>query len=475
MDKQQKDTALRHLMWFVFTIIIAYFKFAYHELWKDEWQAWFVAKDKSIGAIFSFLYYEGHPALWYLYLKVFTLFSSWSNPFFIISLAHLLTISAVLYFLFIRLKLPIMLTVMFALSYFIFFEYGIVNRGYSLVMLFAFMAASLISNPNHKDWHLGLALFLLCQTEVYGVMIAIAIGLYIYLDCQKSFNRLLRADFYGLGLGFLFFLMSVFPRAVGHVAKTQGKTMSMSDKLLTSIQGNLSNTYLIGSTPDTFAYGWSVIGLILSAFCLAGIIFMFRHNRSLLVTYLVFILMMVSFSVLFFMGGVRQWGMGFIFFVVMIHLRGISLTRARVEAAFIFLFCIFGIIHNYKALQADIRLPFTNAKDAGIFLRDKVPPKVPIVAINKFEATPVIGYAGRNFYELPDGVEFSYFRWVDRIYIPTERELKLFGTFKGVGGIVIISPRLLDAERYPAAQLWQKFDANNYKNENYYLYTLAVK
>lgn len=51
-----------------------------------------------------------------------------------------------------------------------------------------------------------------------------------------------------------------------------------------------------------------------------------------------------------------------------------------------------------------------------------------------------------NFNELPDGVEFSYFRWVDKVYLPTETELKLFAQFKGVGGIVTISPKPLDAD-----------------------------
>jgi hypothetical protein len=111
---------------------------------------------------------------------------------------------------------------------------------------------------------------------------------------------------------------------------------------------------------------------------------------------------------------------------------------------------------------------------AGQFIKEKIPEKVPIVAINKFEATPVIGYARRNFYELPDGVPFSYFRWVDKIYLPVENELKLFAKFKGVGGIVVLSPKPLDAERFPSLQLWQKWEDKNYKNENYYLYTLAL-
>ena len=116
-------------------------------------------------------------------------------------------------------------------------------------------------------------------------------------------------------------------------------------------------------------------------------------------------------------------------------------------------------------MKEDINIPFTNAKVVGEFIEAKVPEKVPVVAINKFECTPVIGYAKRKFYELPNGVEFSYFRWVDKIYLPSEGELKLFTKYKGVGGIVVITPKALDPQRYPNAQLWQKFDQKNYKNE----------
>lgn len=475
MDLLQKKKTSRYLLWLGFVFLSAYIKFAHHELWKDEWQAWFVAKDKSIGEIFSFLYYEGHPALWYLYLKIFTIVSGVINPVFLISFAHLLTVVAVLYFMFVRFRLPLILTVISALSYFIFFEYGIVNRGYSLVMLFAFMAASLISNDTTRKGLLGITFFLLCQTEVYGVFIALALGFYLLADSKKAFDRLRNKDFLGLGLGLLFFAISVFPRAADHVAKTRGKNLSLLDNILTSIQGNLSNTYLIGSTPDTFAYGWSAIGLLLSILCIAGLVFIFKNNRPLLMTYGTFILMMVSFSILFFLGGVRQWGMGFIFFIAMLEIRGIQLQKERLASCIVLIFFSFTMIHNVKALLEEIRLPFTNAEKTGLFIKDKVPAKVPVIAINKFEATPVIGYAGRKFYELPDGVEFSYFRWVDRVYIPTEKELKLFAGFKGVGGIVIIAPKPLEAARYPSARLWQKFDGENYKKENYYLYTLAGK
>lgn len=471
--KQEKN--LRALVWLVFIIVHAFIKISYHELWKDEWQAWFVAKDKSISEIFSFLYYEGHPALWYLYLKMFTLFSSLVSPEWIIEFAHWLTVAAGLYILFLKLRLPVVLGILGALSYFMFFEYGVVNRGYFLVILFSFWASYLINMERYDDKTLAAVLFLLCQTEVYGVFIALALGLWIIMAQYRGtiIQNLKSPVIVGIISGLLIFVISVFPRTAGHVARTQGKTLTMTDQVLTSIQGNLSNTYFIGSTPDTFAYGWDYVGLLLSVCALVGLGLIFRKDKKLLVTYLAFLIMMIGFSIFFFTGGVRQWGIGFVFLFTMLGIRGFDWKQDKIAGIVIVIFCLMAGVHNLKAVKKEVRLPFTNAKAAGQFIKEKIPSKVPVVAINKFEATPVIGYAGRKFFELPDGVEFSYFRWVDKIYIPTESELKLFAQYKGVGGLVLISPKPLEADRFPNAKLWQKFDEENYKKENYYLYTLA--
>ena len=97
------EKKLRLFVWLLFILIIAYVKVAHHELWKDEWQAWFVAKDKSISEVLSFLYYEGHPALWYLYLKIFTLFSGISSPEMLINIAHWVIVAGGMVIFFFRL------------------------------------------------------------------------------------------------------------------------------------------------------------------------------------------------------------------------------------------------------------------------------------------------------------------------------------------------------------------------------------
>jgi hypothetical protein len=365
--------------------------------------------------------------------------------------------------------------VLFALSYFLFFEYGIINRGYFLVILFVFWAAYLLRQENYSKKELGIILFLLCQTEVYGVFMAIALGGYIFVKEKWTFISFKNKNFVWLASGLLVFILSVFPRTSGHVAKTSSKSLDFVNKLLTAFQGNLSNTYMIGSTSDTSTYGWTWIGLLASLFCAFALWVVYKKSLALTVSGGLFLVMMMAFSSMFFLGGVRQWGMGFVFLIALLEIRDLDLIKEKLLVGILSFFCIFAFIHGYKAVAEDIKIPFTNAQKAGIFIKEKVPAKVPVVAINKFEATPVIGYAGRKFYELPSGTEFSYFKWVDKIYLPSETELKLFGKYKGVGGIILLSPKPLDGDRFPSAQLWQKYDEINYKKENYYIYTLVVK
>lgn len=127
-------------------------------------------------------------------------------------------------------------------------------------------------------------------------------------------------------------------------------------------------------------------------------IIVFKPHKKLILTFGFFVVMMMSFSFFIFLGGIRQWGMGFVFFIAMLEIRGYDIKKEWLAGAIIGVFCLFNVIHGVKAVKEDIKIPFTNAEKTGWFIRDKIPPRVPVVAINKFEATPVVGYADRKFF-----------------------------------------------------------------------------
>jgi len=76
---------------------------------------------------------------------------------------------------------------------------------------------------------------------------------------------------------------------------------------------------------------------------------------------------------------------------------------------------------------------------------------------------------------LPSGQKFTYFKWLEKVYIPTQSEINLFTKFKKVGGVVLLSPTPIDNNRFPNAQLWKEFTQENFKKENYWLYSVPLE
>jgi hypothetical protein len=286
----------------------------------------------------------------------------------------------------------------------------------------------------------------------------------------------IRFIFGGFLLGAILFALTVFPRANQEDlarAFNDSSKISKLDAFYTAFQGHFANTFWIGAMLDTKAFGVSTYGLMLSVIVMILLTIFFWSNKKLLTIWITSVLLFVGFSTFVFAGGVRQWGMFYLSFVVLLYLNKGERTLLKLDK-FLILGSIlaFQIFYSVLAFQRDWALPFSNAAAAGAFIKEKVPNTVPVIAINKFYATPVLGYADRSFVEMPSGEPFTYFRWLEKVYIPTENDLQLYAKFKNVGGLVIISGQALSAQQYPNLQFWTSFRNFNLKNENYYLYQM---
>ncbi len=484
-EKAETNKLTKLIAFTIFSFVFLYLKFTYHELWKDEWQAWHVARDMSWGEMFSFLYYEGHPSLWYIYLKIITLCTPTGSDLFALQGAHALVMIAAFAIVFFRFRFSLPLKIAFLLSSFCYFEYGMVNRGYALVILLAFWATTLLDNKETNVWKLALALFLLCQTEAQGVIIAG--GLWVFAFAKNLFEENFKAAtqnkenqllLLAYSAGLLFFVLSVYPRGESEDLARAYNMMKqpLSESIPLAFQGLLANTFWIGSIDDTGAFGVSLLGIFFSVIVLLSIVYVFWNNKNALLAMLAGLLAFFLFAGFVYGGGVRQWGMLFIFFITIFNLYGQKgLTFNVLQSLALISFAIFPIYYNAMALQKEVLYPFSNAEKTANFLATSVPAKVPIVAINPFETGAVIGYLGesRKVYRMPEGETFTWFKWLAKVYVPPENELKLFAQFKNVGGIIVLTHSPLPSQRYPSATLWKAFDSYSIKNEKFYIYTLA--
>lgn len=478
----KKESAQRYVLWFATCVVMIWFKFSHHELWKDEWQAYLVARDMSLREMFAFLNYEGHPALWYIYLKIVALFSEVFSPHeeSLIQLGHSILLAGSMYLLYVKTKAPLWVKVGIGVSYFFGFQYGIVNRGYILVILFGLLAVVQLQNKKDDRW-LAVTLFLLCQTEVYGVFVAGVLLLYSLLPYRREGIAQMigsgRLSLAGVVAGFVAFVWSVFPRGNrDDFSRAYNQELLNGDNFLIALQGNTANAFLPGILPDTNIAGWSMAGLLLSLASLVLFYMLFRKSTAALIAMTTMLIVMLLFGLLIYSGGIRQWGATYIVFALLALLVADQHWRADKWAMIAFgVIAIAQLVHNIRAHERDYRLPFSITPQVASFIEEKVPTAVPIVAINKFETAAVGAYADRPLYELPTGTSFTYFKWLEKVYLPTQSELDLFTRFKNVGGIILLSPTPVDTDRFHKAKLWQSFEEPTYKMERMYIYSVPLK
>ncbi len=158
---------------------------SFHEPWFDEAESWLIARDASYrDMIFTNPHYEGHPPLWWLLLSVPAKLGVPYEP----GLKTVQVIFAVLGAALVLFKSPFSLWVrsLLPFTYFLFFQYGVLSRPYS-VMLCAFCLAAITwEERNGRPYRFCLSLCLLCLTSAYGILIAGGIALPWLFEILKA-------------------------------------------------------------------------------------------------------------------------------------------------------------------------------------------------------------------------------------------------------------------------------------------------
>jgi len=192
---------------FVFAIL-GLIGILHHEMWRDEMQAWLLAKDSpSLGALYQNTVYEGHPLLWHLCLYGLAKISH--NPRIMQGFHLLISISS---FALIVKTSPFswLQKRLFGFSYFIFYEYSVISRSYALGVLLVFLFCTIyrqsetsrqsetqlaekraseevqyLQKPGRRsanafawanDWVLVVLLVLLANLSVMGLIISFGLG-----------------------------------------------------------------------------------------------------------------------------------------------------------------------------------------------------------------------------------------------------------------------------------------------------------
>ena len=120
--------------------------------------------------LFNIPHYEGHPQLWHLLLAIF---AKNNFPYEItIKTINIIFSSSAMALLLFKSPFPKIVRCFLPFTYFLFYQYGINCRPYSLLMIALFLCAITYRNRNSKPCRHVLSLLLLCFTSAYGIILA---------------------------------------------------------------------------------------------------------------------------------------------------------------------------------------------------------------------------------------------------------------------------------------------------------------
>ena len=206
-----------------------------HEHWADEATAWLISNDLSILDMFKYMNYDGHPILFFVIVKLFCTLGLKYNNFNIISiLFSTLGITILLnksnFKWYIKILLPF--------TYFIFYQYTIITRGYCLILLLLSLIASIYEKRIEKCYIYTILLILLTNLEAYTFLIAGSLYFLYIIDYINNYKNKIKNKHHLICLiiifiSFLFTTFYMLPRGES-IFYTSGFSYQISNSFITS-------------------------------------------------------------------------------------------------------------------------------------------------------------------------------------------------------------------------------------------------
>jgi len=502
--------------------ILSFIGIINHEMWRDETQAWLIARDSStLIDLYQNLKYEGHPGLWHLCLFIITKFTN--NPF-AMQFFHILISTAIVY-LFIKISpFNIVQKTLFTFGYFPFFEYNLISRNYNLGFLITFIVCYLFTRKNKNYILLSIVLALLANVNVYCLIISLCLSATLIIDFitnrenQHKFNRKQAKSLtIGLIIIFLGIGLSVFqllPVAIQDTAKdiqtniVEETTVSKFDFIFIMLRRLGYSVRAIWSSyipiPNFFRYhfwGYNIaffsnylvfLSFSISFFLLLFSTILFIEKPIVLFLYLSATSGMILFSWLKFQGTVRHHGSLFIIFLACIWIsryfdksydihnrfkqiyKYVNKYQKRIVTTILLIQMLSGIY----AYSMDFVYPFSKSQVAAEFIRKEGLSKSFIMADKDTIVSPISAYINEPIYYLAYDKFGSFFFNPQVKFI--KNQSKLIGNINSVikdsnkKNILILSyPLEIKTDELKFTKI-KEFKKSIVAEERYFIYLVEV-
>ncbi len=378
MKKIDKKNVFNVILVFLF-MGLTFFLCQYHEPWYDESQAWLIARDNSIVELFTgILHYEGHPALWYLIIKLFQFLGLEYSSFYIIP--WLFSSIGVCLFVF-KSKYPWFIKILFTFSYFIFYQFTVISRSYCLILILFMLLNLYWEKRREKPFTNVLVLTLFISTSLYTFCIAgflYILWMYDYYKERNDFKRN-KKQLIAFGLIFLVFLITslyIYP-------------MSSSSSPMHRISYFLSDSFFTNRSWNNFfrtIFTFVIFGLIIKGY---------EGKNDKLIRFIILIMSLFLFySYIYCM----FWHVGILFILAFTLFEIDGLLKNKYIMSLITISLLFQVYYSIDSSIYDYKVKFSFGEDVAELIKKYDYKNLKIFG-SEFASNMVNPYFDENIYD----------------------------------------------------------------------------
>jgi hypothetical protein len=436
--------------------VIALIGMLTHEMWRDEHQAWLVARDaNSLSQLLDNMNYEGNPAFWHFFLFLITRVTH--DPVYMQAF-HLLIATSFIFIFNRYAPLSNLHKILFSLGYFPLYEYALISRSYALGILLVFGVCALYKNRLKKYILIGVLLALLANVTIYAVVIAGSIAGILVLDYflyqQKNGKALMQLSagmlIFALGVGFSLYQIwpekdNSFPAPYAESLFEFARWWQVASKLFTTylyvpqIQEQFWNTNLYYKESGVIAAGsfsgwlsqnpsylwaWVLMQIILFA---SGVIIFLRKPLILL---LYCGTTLGLFSVYYYTALLHSRYCGYLLIALVTCYwlaeyypenkypsgvkNSLSNLGKRISKSFLTIVLSVNVLGAMVAYSMDLQYKFSTSKIAADYIKQNRLDSLPVVGITDFTASPLSTYLDKKLYYLQMKDTGSFIIWSNK-------------------------------------------------------------
>jgi hypothetical protein len=394
-----------------------------HEMWRDELQAWLLARDSgSLAALWHNTRYEGHPILWHLLL--FPLAHVFASPI-AMQVLNWAVASAAAILVLARAPFSVAVRAALVFGYLPLYEYGVISRNYALTMLGVFVACSLLVRRS-SPWGAVAGASLAANASAMGVLLAPAFAVMLWLRKGARRQRVLTVAV--LGLAVALGSLQCWPAPDYEHARAWcfsfqwPRIMFLARGYATALLPvprftlhfwDSSPLFLWPLRPGVRGFLSAAASLAVVALAVAGIAWAVRRSRRLTLAWLVGAGSLLVFAYVKFPGAMRHHGFLWVLLVAVLWLAvGNGVLPARRASWILAPMLVAGLVGSVTAAWWDARAPFSGARCAASAIAANHLTSLPLVGGNDWASEGVAAYLpGARLYYPATRQEGSFILW----------------------------------------------------------------